>query len=83
MVHALPRCRVRREDQARSSAQRLDDRKAGTWEATTTEATRNSDITCEAVFKEYVESPTQKVPGTRMAFADLSEPRDRMISGLI
>ena len=39
---------------------------------------RQAGITwSEAVFKEYVESPTQKVPGTRMAFAGLRESKDR------
>jgi cytochrome c len=57
----------------------LDGRKAGTWEGYSySDATRASGITwSEAVFKEYVESPVQKVPGTRMAFAGLKEPKDR------
>ena len=57
----------------------LDGRKAGTWEGYSySDATRSSGITwSEAVFKEYVESPVQKVPGTRMAFAGLKDPKDR------
>jgi cytochrome c len=57
----------------------LDGRQAGTWEGYSySDATKTSGITwSEAVFKEYVESPTQKVPGTRMAFAGLKNPKDR------
>jgi cytochrome c len=57
----------------------LNGRKAGTWEGYSySDATRSSGITwSEAVFKEYVESPVQKVPGTRMAFAGLKDPKDR------
>jgi cytochrome c len=57
----------------------LDGRQAGTWEGYNySDATLGSGITWrEAVFIEYVESPMQKVPGTRMAFAGLREVRDR------
>jgi cytochrome c len=57
----------------------LDGRKAGTWDGYSySDATRSSGITwSEAMFKEYVESPVQKVPGTRMAFAGLKNQQDR------
>jgi cytochrome c len=30
----------------------------------------------EAVFKEYIGGPMQKVPGTRMAFAGVRDPKE-------
>jgi len=30
----------------------------------------------EAVFKEYIGAPMQKVPGTRMAFAGVRDPKE-------
>jgi cytochrome c len=57
----------------------LDGRKAGTWEGYNySDATRDCGITWgEVVFKEYVDSPLQKIPGTRMTFAGLRSPKDR------
>ena len=54
-------------------------RKAGTWEGYNySDATKDSGITWdEAVFKEYIENPLQKVPGTRMAFTGVKDPKER------
>ena len=38
---------------------------------------KNSGITWdEAVFKEFITNPMQKVPGTRMAFAGVKDPKE-------
>ncbi len=57
----------------------LAGRPAGTWEGYNySDATKNSGITWnEAVFKEYIENPLQKVPGTRMAFTGVKDAKER------
>ena len=56
----------------------LDGRPAGTWNGYSySDAMKNSGITWgEAVFKEYVAAPLQKVPGTRMAFTGVKDPKE-------
>jgi cytochrome c len=56
----------------------LDGRKAGTFNGYNySDAMKNSGITWgEAVFKEYIGGPMQKVPGTRMAFAGVRDPKE-------
>ena len=57
----------------------IDGRKSGTWEGYNySDNVKNSGITWnEAQFKEYVENPQQKIPGTRMAFVGLKDAKDR------
>ena len=54
-------------------------RKAGTWEGFNySDAMKDSGITWgEAVFKEFVTNPLQKVPGTRMAFTGVKDEKER------
>jgi len=54
-------------------------RKAGTWEGYSySDNVKNSGINWnEAQFKEYVENPQVKIPGTRMAFVGLKDAKDR------
>jgi cytochrome c len=56
----------------------LNGRPAGTWAGYSySDAMKNSGITWgEAVFKEYVAAPLQKVPGTRMAFTGVKDPKE-------
>ena len=56
----------------------IDGRKAGTFEGYNySDAMKGSGITwAEAVFKEYIGAPMQKVPGTRMAFAGVRDPKE-------
>ena len=56
----------------------IDGRKAGTFEGYNySDAMKGSGITWdEAVFKEYIGAPMQKVPGTRMAFAGVRDPKE-------
>ena len=56
----------------------VDGRKAGTFEGYNySDAMKGSGITWdEAVFKEYIGAPMQKVPGTRMAFAGVRDPKE-------
>jgi cytochrome c len=56
----------------------IDGRKAGTYNGYNySDAMKNSGITWgEAVFKEYIGGPMQKVPGTRMAFAGVRDPKE-------
>ncbi|HEY7301798.1 MAG TPA: cytochrome c family protein [Xanthobacteraceae bacterium] len=57
----------------------LNGRKAGTWEGYNySDNVKNSGITWnEAQFKEYIENPQMKIPGTRMAFVGLKDAKDR------
>ena len=57
----------------------LDGRKSGTWEGYSySDNVKNAGITWnEAQFKEYVENPQMKIPGTRMAFVGLKDAKDR------
>jgi cytochrome c len=57
----------------------LNGRKAGTWEGYNySDPMKDSGITWnEAVFKEYVTNPLQKVPGTRMAFTGVKDEKER------
>jgi len=56
----------------------IDGRKAGTFEgynySDAHEGLRHH--LDEAVFKEYIGAPMQKVPGTRMAFAGVRDPKE-------
>ena len=56
----------------------VDGRKAGTFEGYNySDAMKGSGITWnEAVFKEFIGGPMQKVPGTRMAFAGVRDPKE-------
>jgi len=56
----------------------LDGRKVGTYPGFNySDAVKNSGITWgEAVFKEYVGNPMQKIPGTRMAFAGVKDAKE-------
>jgi len=57
----------------------IDGRKAGTYNGYNySDAMKNSGITWgEAVFKEYISNPMQKVVGTRMAFAGVRDEAER------
>jgi cytochrome c len=56
----------------------LDGRKAGTVpDYSYSEANKNSGITWnEASFKEYIQNPMAKVPGTKMAFAGIKSENE-------
>jgi cytochrome c len=56
----------------------IDGRKAGTFDGYNySDAMKGSNITWnEAVFKEFIGGPMQKVPGTRMAFAGVRDPKE-------
>ena len=56
----------------------LDGRAAGTFAGFNySDAVKNSKITWnEASFKEFVANPMQRIPGTRMAFAGVRDPKD-------
>lgn len=56
----------------------LDGRAAGTAAGFNySDAVKNSKITWnEASFKEYVGNPMQRIPGTRMAFAGVRDPKE-------
>ena len=55
----------------------LDGRKSGTIEGYNyTEANKNSGITWdEATFREYIKDPKAKIPGTKMTFPGLKDPK--------
>ena len=57
----------------------IDGRKAGTFDGYNySDAMKGSGITWnEAVFKEFIGGPMQKVPGTRMAFAGIANTQQR------
>lgn len=56
----------------------LDGRKSGTVENYNySEANKKADITWnEASFKEYIQNPAAKVPGTKMAFAGIKNDKE-------
>ena len=56
----------------------IDGRKSGTWEGYNySDAVKDSGITwSEATFKEYVANPLQRIPGTRMAFTGVKDPKE-------
>jgi cytochrome c len=56
----------------------LDGRKAGSVpDYTYSDANKNSGITWnEASFKEYIQNPMAKVPGTKMAFAGIKSENE-------
>jgi len=56
----------------------LDGRHAGAVASFNySEANKNSGIVWnEATFKEYIRSPQAKIPGTKMAFAGVSNPQE-------
>ena len=57
----------------------LDGRKSGTIEGYNyTDANKNSGITWdEATFKEYINDPRAKIPGTKMVFAGIKNEKER------
>ena len=57
----------------------IDGRHSGTApDYNYSDANKNSGITWnEAVFKEYITNPMQRMPGTRMAFAGVREPKEQ------
>jgi len=56
----------------------LDNRKSGTVEGYNyTEANKKAEITWgEASFKEYIQAPAAKIPGTKMAFAGIKNEKE-------
>ena len=56
----------------------LDGRKSGTFEGYNySDANKNSGITWnEASFKEYIQNPMTRVPGTKMAFAGIKNDKE-------
>ena len=56
----------------------IDGRKSGTApDYNYSEANKNSGITWnEATFKDYIQNPMQKVPGTKMAFAGVKNEKE-------
>jgi len=56
----------------------LDGRAAGTYQGFNySDANKNSGITWnEASFKEYIQNPMQKMPGTRMAFMGVKDQKE-------
>ena len=56
----------------------LDGRKSGTAaEYSYSEANKNSGITWSAAtFKDYIQNPMAKVPGTKMAFAGIKNEKE-------
>lgn len=56
----------------------LDGRHAGTVASFNySEANKNSGIVWdEAIFKDYIRSPQAKIPGTKMAFAGITNPQE-------
>ena len=56
----------------------LDGRKSGTAaDYSYSDANKNSDITWgEATFKDYIQNPMAKVPGTKMAFAGIKNEKE-------
>jgi cytochrome c len=56
----------------------LDGRKSGTVpEYSYSEANKKADITwSEATFKDYIQNPMAKVPGTKMAFAGIKNEKE-------
>lgn len=56
----------------------LDGRHAGTVASFNySEANKNSGIVWdEATFKDYIRSPQAKIPGTKMAFAGITNPQE-------
>jgi len=57
----------------------LDGRAAGTFAGFNySDSVKNSGITWnEPVFKDYIGNPMQKIPGTRMAFAGVRDPKEQ------
>ena len=56
----------------------LDGRKSGTVaEYSYSEANKKADITwSDAAFKDYIQNPMAKVPGTKMAFAGIKNEKE-------
>ncbi len=50
----------------------IDGRKTGSTEYNYSEANKKAEIVfSEATFKDYIQNPMQKIPGTKMAFAGI------------
>jgi len=56
----------------------IDGRKSGTFEGFNySEVNKNSGIVwSEATFKDYIQNPMQKMPGTRMAFVGIRNEKE-------
>jgi cytochrome c len=56
----------------------IDGRKAGSYEGFNySDANKNSGIVwSEATFKDYIQNPMQKMPGTRMAFVGIRNEKE-------
>ena len=56
----------------------LDGRKSGTVaDYSYSDANKKADITwSEATFKDYIQNPMAKVPGTKMAFAGIKNEKE-------
>ena len=56
----------------------LDGRKSGTVaDYSYSEANKKAEITwAEATFKDYIQNPMAKVPGTKMAFAGIKNEKE-------
>jgi cytochrome c len=73
---ALSRHRARRREQGRPRAQwaRWSPCRRG---FNYSEANKNSGLVWnEATFKDYIRSPQAKIPGTKMAFAGITNPQE-------
>ena len=57
----------------------LDGRKSGTIaDYSYSEANKKAEITwSEASFKDYIQNPMAKMPGTKMAYAGVKDPQER------
>jgi cytochrome c len=55
----------------------LDGRKAGSTDYSYSDSMKSSGITWnEATFKEYIQDPKAKIPGTKMAFAGIKKEQE-------
>ena len=77
-MRPLPFGRRGRAQQGRPELNGLDGRKSGTVaDYSYSEANKKAEITWgEATFKEYIQNPMAKVPGTKMAFAGIKNEKE-------